>query len=307
MGTTAVIGSVFVDMKGFPFSKYNPTGTNIGDVKIVHGGVSRNVAENMANINADITFVTMFETDGIGEDVRRRLAARGVDLKYAVDARAGMGMWLAVMDEHGELRGSVSRQPDFSAMDRIISTRGDEIMQDCDNIVLEIDMNAPIAAKVLDLAHRYARDVYVIVGNMGIIGAHPEFLRGVKMLILNDIEAGLLFGSTPDRDNIEEVKSAVRLNADRLGIRELVVTLGANGAVYYDSATGECDHVPAYPARMVDSTGAGDAFFSGTVAARIYGKTLHEATRKGSRLAAMTIRSEESTCPCIEHFLEEDA
>ena len=55
MGYIAVFGSVFVDIKGFPFGKYLPTGRNVGDVKIVHGGVCRNVAEDLANVGADVS------------------------------------------------------------------------------------------------------------------------------------------------------------------------------------------------------------------------------------------------------------
>lgn len=304
MSRTAIIGSVFVDIKGFPFSKYNPTGTNIGEVKIVHGGVSRNVTENMANIGQNVAFVTMFEKDGIGIDVRRKLAARGVDLKYAVDAPCGMGMWLAVMDEHGELQGSVSRQPDFSAMDEIIKQRGPEIMKSCDQIILEIDMRPEIAERILKLAKAYDRDVYVIVGNMGVIGKYPNLLDGVKLLILNDIEAEILFAKKPDRENIPEILDEIDGYAARFGIRELVITLGSKGAVYYDSACGDKGHVPAVPAEMVDSTGAGDAFFSGCSAARIQGMSLRNATLQGSKLAALTIASEESTCPIIEGFIE---
>ena len=44
-----VIGSVFVDIKGYPFNTYIPKGRNAGRVIQVHGGVSRNVAEDIAN------------------------------------------------------------------------------------------------------------------------------------------------------------------------------------------------------------------------------------------------------------------
>ena len=54
---------------------------------------------------------------------------------------------------------------------------------------------------------------------------------------------------------------------------------------------------------MVDSTGAGDAFFSGTVAARMRGLSLRDSARLGAHLAALTIRTEESTCPRVEDFL----
>ena len=45
-----VLGAVFVDIKGFPEGAYIPDGRNAGKVKYVHGGVSRNVVEDIANI-----------------------------------------------------------------------------------------------------------------------------------------------------------------------------------------------------------------------------------------------------------------
>lgn len=45
-----VIGAVFVDIKGFPDDVYIPDGRNAGRVEYVHGGVSRNVVEDIANI-----------------------------------------------------------------------------------------------------------------------------------------------------------------------------------------------------------------------------------------------------------------
>ena len=45
-----VIGAVFVDIKGYPLSTYIPGGRNAGRIEQVHGGVSRNVAEDIANV-----------------------------------------------------------------------------------------------------------------------------------------------------------------------------------------------------------------------------------------------------------------
>ena len=44
-----VIGASFVDIKGFPHDIYLPTGRNMGRVEYVHGGVARNVVEDIAN------------------------------------------------------------------------------------------------------------------------------------------------------------------------------------------------------------------------------------------------------------------
>ena len=45
-----VLGAVFVDIKGYPLSTYIPGGRNAGRIEQVHGGVSRNVAEDIANV-----------------------------------------------------------------------------------------------------------------------------------------------------------------------------------------------------------------------------------------------------------------
>lgn len=304
MGFTAVFGTVFVDIKGFPFHKYVPAGRNVGEVKIVHGGVSRNVAENLVNVGCDVSFITMFEEGGIGDEVRRSLMNMGVDLQYAVTAPNGMGMWLAVMDENGDLAGSISRQPDFFSMEELVDRCGDAIVSACENVVLEIDMNAAIAEKVLRLAHRYGKDVFVVVGNMAVILDHPEYLRGVRLFILNEIEAGRLSGRPLERSDISGALEIARAEAQRRGIREIVITLGDQGAVYFDSLSGESGHIPAEQASLVDSTGAGDAFFSGAVAARIYGFSLKHAAEKGAHLAALTIQTDQSTCPVMADFLK---
>ena len=46
-----VIGAVFVDIKGYPLSTYIPCGRNVGRVEEVHGGVSRNIVEDLSLIH----------------------------------------------------------------------------------------------------------------------------------------------------------------------------------------------------------------------------------------------------------------
>ena len=48
---------------------------------------------------------------------------------------------------------------------------------------------------------------------------------------------------------------------------------------------------------VIDTTGAGDAFFAGTAIGLTYGKSLPEACEIGSRLAASVICTTESVCP----------
>ena len=68
-----VIGAVFVDVKGFANGAYQATGTNIGAVKIVHGGVSRNVCEDFAAQGMPVRLVSMTDESALGRDVRARM------------------------------------------------------------------------------------------------------------------------------------------------------------------------------------------------------------------------------------------
>ena len=77
-----VIGAVFVDIKGYPLSTYIPGGRNAGRVEQVHGGVCRNVAEDIANVELRPTFVSLVDDTGSGQDVIDKLAKHKVNTKY---------------------------------------------------------------------------------------------------------------------------------------------------------------------------------------------------------------------------------
>ena len=79
-----VIGAVFVDIKGYPLSTYIPGGRNAGRVEQVHGGVSRNVAEDIANVELRPTFVGLVDDTGMGLDVIEKLNNHKVDRKSVV-------------------------------------------------------------------------------------------------------------------------------------------------------------------------------------------------------------------------------
>jgi len=80
------------------------------------------------------------------------------------------------------------------------------------------------------------------------------------------------------------------------GIPSMVITLGDRGSVYYDSRTREKGYQPAFKTEVVDSSGAGDAFFSGTVMGLVRGRPLGEAVAYGTRVASWTLQVEENNC-----------
>ncbi len=306
MASTAVFGVAFVDVKGFPLNNYVPTGTNLGTVKIVHGGVSRNVCEDFANIGMPVDFVSVSDKSCIGQDVVTYLDNIGVGTEYITWVENnGIGMWLAIMNEKGDLAGSTSQMPDVEALGSFIGAKGEEIISKCENIVLEFDMSENIAEKVIDLAEKYNKKVYVIVGNMSVILKRMDLLKRVSCFICNEIEAGRLFNMDMSKFTPREMLDMIKEKSKELGVPSIIVTMGSIGSVYLDNNTSDEGMCSSYPCKIVDTTGAGDAFFSGTVMGLTRGYKIGKAVRAGTKLASMTIQVEESSCPKNPHFFDE--
>ena len=291
-----VIGASFVDVKGYPLAQYIPGGRNVGRVVQVHGGVARNVVEDIANVELRPTFLSVVDDTGLSDDVVRNLIRHKVDIRYIARSPEGLGTWLAVFDNDGDVIASISRRPDLSAIEGVLEKDGDEIFRNADSIVVEFDIEVPILKKVLDLAEKHGKEVYTVISNMSIAMKRRDLLRKTAALVCNAQEAGMLFTEDYTDMRPEDMKKNLADRIRKSGIPRIIVTMGPHGAVYAD-ATGETGICPALRVEVVDTTGAGDAFFAGTAIGLTYGKTVGEACMIGTRLAASVIASRENVCP----------
>ena len=291
-----VVGNVFVDFKGFPEGAFIPTGRNAGRVEIVHGGVGRNVAEDIANVELRPRFVSMVDNTAQGAEVLRNLQNHKVDTKYIAVVPDGMGIWLAVMDNTGDVVASISKRPQMDAMLKMINEQGDQIFADATSVVLEIDMDHDVSKAVMRCAEKYEIPVYALVANMSIALQRRDLIRKTACFICNVQEAGIFFADDFSNLSMEDMAD-VLLERVRAGdLKAMVVTMGSKGAVYAD-ADGTKGVCPAIPVQVCDTSGAGDAFCAGVSIGLSYGKSLKEACEIGTRLASATITVPESVCP----------
>jgi pseudouridine kinase len=291
-----VIGAVFVDIKGYPYSTFIPGGRNAGYVEYVHGGVSRNIVEDIANVELRPTFLSLVDKSGAGADVIHKLQDHKVNTDYMVPTRDGMGTWLAVFDNDGDVVAAVSKRPDLTPLLNVLEKRGDELFSQADSICIEIDMDKDIVKRVFQLAEKYQKPVYAVVSNMSIAVERRDFLRSTACFVCNLQEAGILFSEEYAGLSVEEMTEVLRNKVQMARLPSMVVTMGSRGAVWA-TADGQAGVCPAKKVDMKDSTGAGDAFFSGVAIGLTYGKTLAEACEIGTRLAASVICTSENVCP----------
>ncbi len=290
-----VIGTAFVDIKGFPNDVYLPTGRNAGSVEYIHGGVARNVVEDIANVELRPMYLGVVDDTPMGKGVLEKLRRHKVNTDYVSVRPDGMGLWLAIFDNNGDLAGSISKRPDADGIAQMLEEKGDEIFSKADSAVLQVDLAKGIVKRVIELAQRHGTKLFGLVSNMSIAAERRDFLQKFDCFICNQEEAGILFLDDYTGKNPEQMQQIIADRVRCAKIPSMVVTMGAQGAVYAscDGISGVC---PARRVQVKDTTGAGDAFCAGVSIGLTYGKNLAQAVEIGTVLAASVITSSENVC-----------
>ena len=301
----AVIGSVFVDIKGYPTEKFLVGGRNAGTVEQVHGGVARNIAEDIAHAGEAVTFIGLADESSAGADVIAHLASVGVDTTYMRRTADGMGTWLAVFNEHNDVVAAISKRPDLLPICGILNEQGDEIFAASDGILLEFDLEQETVEAVYRLAEKHQKPVYAAVSNMRIALENRAYLTKTACFVCNEQEADILFPGVFRNMTPEEMPAALQAAMKSADIASMVVTMAERGAVY--ASTETCGRIPAKPVKVADSTGAGDAFFAGVCVGLNRGASLRKACSIGAELAAQVISSTANVCPDMALNMEENA
>ena len=297
-----VIGASFVDIKGFPQDIYIPDGRNVGRIEYIHGGVARNVVEDIANCELRPTYVGIVDNTPLGNDVLEKLKNHKVNCDYVLTIPDGMGTWLAVFNNSGDVAGSISKRPNMLPIVDLLEEKGDEIFSKAKSVVLEVDLNKEIVKKVIELGKKHNVKLFALVSNMSLAAERRDFLKNFDCFICNKQEIGIFFADDYNNKTPEEMVDILADKVLKAKIPSMIVTMGADGAVYasMDGIKGIC---PARKVHVKDTTGAGDSFCAGVAIGLTYGKTMPEAIEIGSFLAASVITSSENVCP---RFLPEE-
>lgn len=289
-----VIGTIFTDIKGHPYGEFIPEGRNAGYLEYVHGGVARNIAEDLANLGDRAVFVSLCEPGAFGDEVLARLNEAGVDTRFIQREEHGSGTWLAVFDENGNVFSSISARADLASLASVLEKHHEEIFADTDLIILEIDIDETAVRKTFEYAEKYQKKVCCAVATMSHALDKTEYLKKAELFICNLQEAGMLFDRDLSGLAPEELAETIRLEAADAGLQSLVVTMSEKGSVYTDPR-GRSGHCPAIPVEAVDSTGAGDSYCAALCTALCRGADLKLACETGTKAAMAVVASKKNT------------
>ena len=259
------------------------------------GGVARNIAENLARLRTPVSLITAVGDDTAGRSLIAHAEAAGIDTRGTLRL-AGIctGTYTAVLDDHGEMLVALADMqlydaltPEFIASRQPLRAGG---------ALTVADMNLPRASleALLADAVRDGVPLVLVAVSQPKMANLPERLEGLRLLILNQGELETCIGE-PLASDADFASACNALRAR--GVRDVIVTRGGTGVIYTDGGGGVA-HMDAPPARIVDVTGAGDAFAAAVAWSLFQGSDdLALACRRGLRVSAMTLGCEETVCP----------
>ncbi|MDQ0642186.1 carbohydrate kinase family protein [Microbacterium murale] len=234
------------------------------------GGTSAGKALSLAALGTPALLYALVGDDEPGRRISAALAAAGVEARWG--ASATTERHLNLMTRAGERVSLYLSTP--SEQTGAIADDLRSAMSDAEVIVLDL---AAEPLRLLPLAQASGRPVWVDVHDYdGEAEYHRPFLAAAD---------GVFCNADKLTDPVGFLRSRVASGASFA-----VCTLGAEGAVAVD-ADGETHRVDAVPVDVVDTNGAGDAFFAGVLAARLEGATLPVSLSAGADSAAKALGS----------------
>jgi sugar/nucleoside kinase (ribokinase family) len=257
----------------------------VDSLSFLPGGSGANCAAVAAKLGAHVKFLGLTGRDAFGAMLIRDLARHGVDVRQVRRVDGPTAMIVIIVDKNGERTFLSSRGAaatvDYGPLGRSFLRRGDILH--LSGYCFQTPQSRQTALALLSIACSVGAQVSVDPSFSFARNASDSFsgvLGVLDFLFPNEKEAVSITG-TP-----EPSRAADRLL--RLGIKTVVLKLGADGCLV---KSADLDlRVPSYPIpAVVDTTGAGDAFAGGFLAAVLKNCTLEEAACVGHAAAAMVI------------------
>jgi ribokinase len=285
------LGDLMVDVVARLFGPLAEGSDSPAVISYVGGGSAANTAAWLSRVGAASVFVGALGDDAAGQSQLESLHRLGVDVRFRVDRTRPTGTCLVLVAPTGERTMVPDPGANLSLMEHDVPTEefaaGDHLHVS-GYALLRDSRDAALHA----LAVAGAAGLTVSVGAasaapLSVLGAE-SFLRllpASALLFANEKEAAVLAGAS-DGDPALELATALAA-----GGREVVVTAGSGDAAWADGSQSVARAAEPLDGPELDTTGAGDAFAAGFLAARARGAAPAVCLRDGHALAAAACRT----------------
>ena len=290
----AVVGGINADICGTPSGRLILRDSNPGHVSVTPGGVGRNIAHNLRLLGHEVQLMSIVGNDEYGHMLRRSCEELGIDTQMLCCRPDGYrtSTYLYVTDENGDMQTAVSDMVIMSLLGPDLIRRWLHLLNSAAAVVIDANLEpeafAYIAANVG--APLYADPVSTVKAE------HlAAVLPRLQCLKPNALEAEKLTG---EHDPEKAAKALIRA-----GVKRVFLSMGAQGML---AAEGDrLLYRPCEQARVINTTGAGDAVTAALTWAGVHGMDLEDTLRFALRAGALTTECAGTTNPRLAELTRE--
>jgi ribokinase len=276
-----VLGSYNTDLTTFTSRMPQPGETILGSgFKTGPGGKGSNQAVAAARAGADVTFIGRIGQDMFGEMALKTWHADGIDTAHVQQSGSeSTGVATILVDSHGENMIVVASGANFEVAANDVD-RAEGAIRNSKVVLTQLETPLVAVRRLLELGRQH--------GVLTILNPAPGQVLERDLLALVDI-------ITPNQTEAELITGVSSADAESAattlltyGMRTVVMTLGGEGVLLVDEHGPQ--RFPALPVdKVVDTTGAGDAFNGALAVALAEDRPLPEAIRFANATGAISV------------------
>jgi len=298
MAKILVVGSINMDLVvRVPHAPVPGETVLGGDFETFPGGKGANQAVAASRMGAAVTLVGRVGKDNFGDTLIQGLVENKIKTTHVIkDSHAATGIAMIAVAADGENLIVVASGANLLVSAEDVNNAR-SLMRETDLLLVQLECPLESVTAAIELAKAY--DVPVVLNPAPAQPLTEAVLRNIDYLTPNENELEVLTGESEIEAGISKLL--------KMGVKNLIITLGANGARV---VSGDIDqHLPAYEITSVDTTAAGDAFNGALAVALAEGELLLKAVQSGIAAGALaaTIHGAQPSLPsrdAVENFID---
>ena len=286
-----VVGGTNVDILGMPKNKLIYHDSNIGLVKTSLGGVGRNIAENLTRLGADTHLISVLGDDPYADSIRVHSKEIGLRLEDVLTLEGeATSIYLSILDEEGDMEIALSSMDNIEKMDiEFIKSKKDIIEN---SKVCIIDTNIPKDTIEYILKNFTGTDFFLDTVSTEKAKKVEDLIGYFHTIKPNKIEAEKLSGiEIKDDRDLEKVIEFFHSK----GVENVFISLSKDGVIFSDGKN--IGRLKVVSDKIVNATGAGDAFVAAISYGHIKGLDIKEKARLGVGASILALSYEDTINP----------
>ncbi len=288
-----VIGGITADIEGVPQEDLKLQDSNPGVIRISHGGVGRNITENLGRLGVSVALVSAAGEDFVGISAKNELESLGVDVSQVVlYPEESSAMYLSILNILGDMEMGLCN---MDVLEKITKERLHPMIPWLkESQILCLDTNLSE-----ELLENLTRDLEGL----------PLFLDPVSVAKAGRARKtiGRFHTIKPNRMEAEELSGLTILSEEDLnragdwflaqGVTRIFITLGSGGVYYREGS--EQGLIPVRKTVLKSATGAGDAFSAAVLLGHLRQWDVRKTAEIAMTASQIAMESKAPVNPCM--------